>query len=224
MKHPRLIALFCVLTGLAPVWSASAQEATPTAKTEPQPQSPTPEGCGKCHNGSADALRAGPPHQSLTQSVHADLDCTSCHESISMETLDPEAARPHGEAVPPVNCGECHEEETEAYQKHGRMDLGEDPDIPSCWSCHGAHDILPADNRYSHVHPGNLAQTCMNCHTDVDLVREHDILTEKPPLGENAVYFYMNILQGPDGSASAEAMALNREIGFEITRLEELMA
>jgi cytochrome b subunit of formate dehydrogenase len=136
--------------------------------------------CADCHDGKADAKFPGPPHQLLADSVHRSLDCIDCHQETSMEELDPGALRPHGEVVAQVDCGECHEDEAETYRNHGRLEIGKDPDLPRCWSCHGAHDILPSSDRQSHVHVINLPSTCRTCHTDVDLVKKHDILRDSP--------------------------------------------
>ncbi|MFQ5429628.1 MAG: cytochrome b/b6 domain-containing protein [Phycisphaerae bacterium] len=125
----------------------------------------------------------------LAASVHAELSCAACHESISMEDLQPDAPNPHGPGPHLVQCGECHEAEAELYQKHGRIAVGENPDIPACWQCHGSHDILPSNDRHSRVHPANLTTTCTYCHADVDLVKKHDVLKEAPiTLYESSVH------------------------------------
>jgi hypothetical protein len=36
-----------------------------------------------------------------------------------------------------------------------------------CWSCHEAHEILPASDPRSSIAPANLAKTCGNCHGEV---------------------------------------------------------
>jgi cytochrome b subunit of formate dehydrogenase len=141
---------------------------------------PPPETCEDCHDGEFDDPQRGPPHQLLAESVHSDEDCDSCHPSIGMEDLDLDAENPHGEDFEPVQCGECHEEEFEIYAKHGRLEVGDDPDLPECWDCHGTHEILPSSDRQAHTHPINLPSTCRSCHTDVDLVKKHDILRGKP--------------------------------------------
>jgi cytochrome b subunit of formate dehydrogenase len=139
-----------------------------------------PEECSDCHDGEADDPRRRPPHESLAESIHSDEECDSCHESISMEDLDLDADNPHVEEIEPVDCGGCHEDEAEIYRRHGRLQVGEDPDLPECWDCHGHHDIFPSSDRQAHTHPINLPSTCRACHTDVDLVQKHDILREKP--------------------------------------------
>jgi len=145
-----------------------------------QEAKPDTEGCAECHDGDADAGVGVPSFKQLTQSVHGSLKCVECHQSISAEGAKSGAIPPHGDHVQPVQCGECHAEEKQIYVKHGRLEVGKDPDLPRCVSCHGAHDIFPASDRQSHVHPINLPTTCRTCHTDVDLVKKHFILRDAP--------------------------------------------
>ena len=114
---------------------------------------PPPEACSDCHDGEADDERRIPPHELLADSIHSDEECDSCHDTLSMEDLDLEAENPHGDEGAPVDCGMCHEDEAEIYQKHGRMAIGEDPDLPKCWDCHGSHEILPSSDRHARTHP-----------------------------------------------------------------------
>lgn len=136
--------------------------------------------CTDCHDRSTSKLEDGTLAELLADSVHKSLSCTNCHEAISMEELAPESPQPHGEAVSPVDCGECHDEEAEAYEKHGRFDVGSSPDIPACWDCHSAHDVLPSSDRRSSVHRHNIPKTCMTCHGDVNLIKDHELLRNEP--------------------------------------------
>jgi cytochrome b subunit of formate dehydrogenase len=175
-------AAILVLWITMPAWAQAAPVQQPPPIVDGTPQS-----CSDCHNGKGAMLPGA--YELLPRSVHRTCDCTSCHESISMESLDVKSARPHGGAVEPVNCGECHEEEAETYVRHGRMEVGKDPDFPQCWDCHGSHDILPSSDRQSHLHPMNLQSTCRTCHTDVDLVKRHDVLRDVPiQLYQNSVH------------------------------------
>lgn len=136
--------------------------------------------CSDCHLRSSSTTPPTVLRDLLAASVHTSLDCTDCHESISLEDLDTDARKPHGVAVQPVRCGECHDEQADAYQMHGRLAVGTDPDIPKCWSCHGSHDVRPSDDPLSRVHQRNLPRTCESCHTNVDLAKEHEILEYEP--------------------------------------------
>lgn len=143
-------------------------------------------GCTECH-GTTSSSPA--PLEVLTRSVHRTLDCVSCHESLSLEHVDSSADRPHGAEVASVRCGECHEEAADAYVQHGRHAIGADPDLPTCSSCHGTHDILAAEDPLSRVHPVNLPDTCRACHTDVNLIKKHDLLRQEPiELYESSVH------------------------------------
>ena len=171
-----LFAALASFTWLLDAPSARAQESDTIA-------------CADCHNGHADSELPGPPAKLLAASVHAALGCTDCHETISLDAIDANAARPHGDMDHPVDCGGCHEEAAETYIKHGRLEVGKDPDLPHCASCHGTHEILPSSDRQSHVHPINLPGTCRACHTDVDLVKKHEFLREEQiKLYENSVH------------------------------------
>lgn len=155
-----------------------------------QSEDSVPQSCRDCHDGQADRPSSRPPaSESLANSIHSMLDCTSCHESIDLDDIEAGSDHPHGEDIEPVNCGFCHEEEGEVYVRHGRMEVGKDPDVPKCWSCHGSHDIRPSSDLQSHVHPVNLPNTCRSCHTDVDLVKRHEVLREQPiELYQNSVH------------------------------------
>ncbi len=133
--------------------------------------------CTACHNGQGDSKRS--PHLILQESIHSLLSCTDCHTSISADDVNLDGGPAHKNSAPVV-CGECHEDEADVYVKHGRLKIGEDPDLPQCWSCHGSHDVLPSSDRKSHAHPTNLPATCRACHTNMDLVTRHDILRDKP--------------------------------------------
>jgi len=136
------------------------------------------QACLECHD-QAISRAVGPPGELLKRSVHADLSCDVCHTGIDPAAVDVTADRPHGN-LQPVNCGDCHEEAAEVYQKHGRLAVGTDPDIPKCWDCHGYHDVLRSSDPQSHVHPVNLPGQCLRCHTDLNMLARHEVLHAAP--------------------------------------------
>ncbi|MCF7905104.1 MAG: cytochrome B, partial [Candidatus Marinimicrobia bacterium] len=73
-----------------------------------------------------------------------------------------------------------HEEASDTYQAHGRSHRDDCKDIPSCSACHGTHKILPSYEVESSVNSTNLAGTCGNCHENIDLVKQYDILLKHP--------------------------------------------
>jgi cytochrome b subunit of formate dehydrogenase len=157
----------------------------PRAAAEETPN----QSCSECHAPSNTSTSPTVLRDLLAGSVHAGLDCTDCHQSISIANLNKDASNPHGEAVEPVRCGECHDEPADAYEMHGRLSVGADPDMPKCWSCHGSHDVRSTKDPLSRVYPKNLPKTCESCHTNVDVTREHEILENEPiKLYESSVH------------------------------------
>lgn len=138
--------------------------------------------CLKCHGAAA----GKPPDAELAstkvvdpdaigKSVHSRVDCIACHEDLSGVT-----AYPHKIGLKPVDCAQCHEAEAAVFTKHGRMQKGKDADFPACWKCHGTHDILPSKDPASKVHPRNLATACKSCHTNTDIIKNHEVLRDEP--------------------------------------------
>ncbi len=87
-------------------------------------------------------------------SVHASVDCLSCHQFTQGVSSDPTQS-----------CGTCHSGAVDDYQQsvHQNSSYG-----PSCTNCHGeAHGILPADNPASPVHKKMIIETCGDCHGGV---------------------------------------------------------
>ncbi len=168
-------------------------------------QEEVPRACTDCHEDTTRAWEGGVFQDLLAGSSHSALDCTDCHESISMDELNMASPKPHGGAVPPVACGECHEDEADAYIKHGRLEVGTDADIPTCSSCHGAHHILPSTDRRSSVHPNNLCTTCKACHTDMNLIKDHNVLRDEP------IKLYKGSVHGrrPENSSCVAATCAN---------------
>lgn len=116
------------------------------------------------------------------KSVHGEMACVDCHTAI--EEL------PHNETLPRVDCGDCHSDETETYEWHGRLAVSDGGDIPACSDCHGKHDIFPSHQRESQVNPINLPQTCGRCHEDINLTNKHELLYGK------AIQMYKSSVHG----------------------------
>ena len=57
---------------------------------------------------------------------------------------------------------------------HGLKSRAGDKTVANCASCHGAHLILPANDKRSSVNPANLQETCGQCHSGItaDVARQ----------------------------------------------------
>ncbi|MEI8196830.1 MAG: cytochrome c3 family protein, partial [Phycisphaerae bacterium] len=60
----------------------------------------------------------------------------------------------------------CHTKQAGAYIQgvHALAEVQGNPNAPTCSTCHGGHDILPAHDRQSHTYPLNIVKICGDCH------------------------------------------------------------
>lgn len=97
------------------------------------------------------------------RSVHSGLSCSDCHDGFDDV--------PHETGALTIGCTECHDDSAAALAAsvHGRAaDPATGRIAPSCVSCHGTHDVLPASERESRLFPLNVHQTCGQCHFEHD--------------------------------------------------------
>lgn len=152
------------------------------------------EMCIECHEkGKHDTVIV----DDLSHSVHEGFGCLDCHSDKN--TL------PHKESdyrVGLQGCAVCHEDSAEEYTVHGRDNLTDDEDLPSCSDCHGDHDILPSTVKLSKTNPLNLPVTCGVCHTNLDLLAKHEIRTDHPVEIYNSSVHGLSIQGGSETAAS----------------------
>lgn len=131
------------------------------------------DSCLSCHGvpgfsttqgGKTISLYVDP--QQYSRSVHGTLDCVSCHSGT--ETYPHKNVQFGAQLADQVqqSCRSCHQEAADSYYYsfHGTARSLGYADAPTCASCHGTHNILPAGAAGSMVNPKNLATTCRTCH------------------------------------------------------------
>lgn len=106
------------------------------------------------HEQSASSARAA---QELSQSIHSNLGCFSCHGP--MESI-------MGHIQPATACGRCHQREIESMRSDAHWAASEagNPDAPTCVSCHGSHGVRSARDPSSGTNVFNVATQCGACH------------------------------------------------------------
>lgn len=148
--------------------------------------------CLSCHddpelvNEHGISLNVDP--EVFTNSIHGEeeLECVDCH--YDLEDLED---FPHDAPLDRVDCSMCHDREFEDYETsvHGRLFMNGGSDAPVCSTCHGTHNIRRVDDPESSVYPLNLVDVCLKCHTDTNLVAEHDLPSaEKIKAYESSVH------------------------------------
>lgn len=108
-------------------------------------------------------------------SIHGDFDCADCHEDVDLDEHP-------DEPLAKVDCGMCHDDAIEPHLQsvHGKAMADDSGDAATCSDCHGKHDILPAADVTSRMHPLNLAATCATCHADPKIVKKYHIPISDP--------------------------------------------
>ncbi len=88
------------------------------------------------------------------------MGCTDCHDVLSY---------PHKE-IKPVNCTECHENETSEYVNsiHGKSSASGSGDAPSCKTCHGTHGITKLTRLM-------IPDICISCHSDRTIEEKYNL-------------------------------------------------
>lgn len=110
--------------------------------------------------------------ENFQNSVHGANGCTSCHVDVDEKNL------PHDAPLQKVDCGNCHDRESEQHDEslHGLAFKQGDPYAPTCVTCHGTHYILPKTNPQSNSYVMNIPIMCGRCHKEgSDMVKIHDI-------------------------------------------------
>jgi cytochrome b subunit of formate dehydrogenase len=122
--------------------------------------------CGKCHVNVEATYNKSVHGQLLAAGDDRGPNCINCHSAHQIET--PGGA--HFKAGSDLICGKCHEDRLEHYRDtyHGKaMALGRANNasaVAACYDCHGHHDVLKISDPGSRLAPGNIVNTCKQCH------------------------------------------------------------
>jgi len=136
------------------------------------------ETCGACHRKIAKLYDASVHGKAAAHGAREAPVCTDCHGEHRILSPRQEASPVYVSNVPKMTCGRCHGDlrliekygitggQVPAYEDsyHGLAARAGTVTVAHCGSCHGVHDIQPASDPTSHIHPSNLAATCGQCH------------------------------------------------------------
>lgn len=137
-----------------------------------------PGTCGKCHAGEQTAFQASVHGEAAARGAMGAPVCNDCHGEHAVLRLRAETGVKR--VVANETCESCHAnpslarryglpvEAVESYEDsyHGRAARGGLALAAGCTSCHGVHRILRRTDPASSIHPANLQQTCLQCHTN----------------------------------------------------------
>ena len=120
------------------------------------------ESCQSCHEDA-----------SIEASVHAGFECEDCH--VGREEL------PHPESLLPVDCSSCHLEAQDEFSRSLHAGIRINGSEFRCSTCHGTHDIQPAQGENSQVLREHVADFCGTCHGNLKFVTEQGGLFSTRP-------------------------------------------
>ncbi|RJP19702.1 MAG: hypothetical protein C4520_12550 [Candidatus Abyssobacteria bacterium SURF_5] len=140
-----------------------------------------PATCGKCHQVEYNIYSGSIHGEAFQQGVLDVPVCSDCHgEHTIAAPWNPESSVSAFKVT--YTCAGCHDDVTRMSKyniltnkvstfKQSDHGVGNDLGIvavATCVSCHGYHDILPANNPASSIHLSQFEKTCgkANCHPD----------------------------------------------------------
>jgi len=160
-----------------------------------------PNTCVDCHSV------LDPPQKVTTEQfvtdIHAQkgLTCASCHGGDPTKDDDQAMSKAAGfrghikRSQVPELCASCHSDASYVHKfnpslrtdqlsqyktsVHGQRLAKGDEQVAVCTDCHSVHDIRPASDSRSSVHPLNVASTCSRCHSDAAHMKPYSIPTDQ---------------------------------------------
>ncbi len=134
--------------------------------------------CGRCHEQTANVYIQSAHGAALAKGIREAPTCNFCHGEHRILTPQEPGSPANPERVSETICSPCHASEVlsekfglppdrvSTYESsyHGLAVRRGSKVAANCTSCHGVHDIFPASDPRSRVHPANLEKTCGTCH------------------------------------------------------------
>ena len=156
--------------------------------------------CANCHSEIVKQYESNLHGKALSAGKYLSPNCISCHSSHRMLSHKDPRSSTYVMNIPAL-CGKCHKEGTTVSQLR---DISEHNILGNykqsihgdglfrrglivtavCTSCHTAHNILPHEDPKSTINRNNIAQTCMQCHAQIEKVHQkviNGVLWEKEP-------------------------------------------
>ena len=158
-----------------------ASTATRTSSPRPTQNTPAKITCATCHADEQTAYSHSYHATAKKPDGGIPATCSDCHGDAHtvLPASDPKSKIYHSNI--PATCGACHGQKFlmestgnsaqpfVSYQEsvHGRAVANGSQQAAVCTDCHGAHDILPANDAKSLINKFNVPATCGRCHAGV---------------------------------------------------------
>src|ERR1035441_8085236 len=137
--------------------------------------------CAQCHADAQKAYSHSLHSKAAQAGQAAAANCQDCHGGAHEILGADDPKSPVNHANIPVTCGRCHGQKFlvasngesaqsfVSYQEsvHGLAIEKGSKKAAVCTDCHGAHEILPANDQKSPIYKFNVPATCGKCHSAV---------------------------------------------------------
>ncbi len=148
----------------------------------PHEPAPAVVDCGGCHSDKVDEWKNSRHAKAFQAGNRHAAGCLSCHGGNAHKILpksDPASTTAHQNV--PKTCGSCHGQKmvmessgvstlpafSYGTSVHGKALAGGNAKAAVCTDCHGAHEVLGANEEKSPIFKFNIPQTCGKCHGQV---------------------------------------------------------
>lgn len=156
--------------------------------------------CSTCHEEAVENYEKSLHGQALTHGKFLAPNCVTCHNSHKIMDSKNTESNTYKMNIPGL-CGQCHKDGTRVSelqgidQRHILENYSESIHgdglfkrglivTAVCTDCHFSHNILPHENPQSSINRKNIANTCTQCHAQIEAVHIKVIegeLWEKEP-------------------------------------------
>jgi cytochrome b subunit of formate dehydrogenase len=137
--------------------------------------------CAECHTDEQTAYQHSLHSKANKAGTAASANCQDCHGGAHEILAADDAKSPVNHENIPNTCGRCHGQKFlmesngqsgqpfVSYQQsvHGLAIGKGSKKAAVCTDCHGAHEILPANDQKSPIYKFNVPATCGKCHSAV---------------------------------------------------------
>ncbi len=134
--------------------------------------------CLRCHeNPELKKIMANGEEKSLyvdindfEHSIHKEkrIACVKCHVNVEFNHEDPTKPMCEVKEESPVDCSICHAAVVKLFEEstHGKLVAKNDPNAPTCMTCHGTHGIRERKDSGSPIFARNVPDLCAQCHRE----------------------------------------------------------
>ena len=165
------------------------------------------ETCGRCHVKIYGEYAGSIHGMALLQKRLPDAPaCTDCHGEHAIRKKEDPNSKVYVSNVAET-CSRCHGNEnivgkygieteqvaTYADSFHGIAEKFGAKTVANCASCHGVHDILPADDPRSSVALHNIPKTCGKCHPGANPNFAKGKIHVNPDKAEAGIIFWVKL-------------------------------